>query len=306
MITEVKRSRPKSRTVVPELFRCSAAPARGLTVLAAADRRAIDAALAAVRDWAATRDDGPALDESALTMLAAVLYRTHVAPLRAELVEARAELDVARRAAAAAEAELTERRETERSARVRREMAAERRNPQLREQVRERDGDSCRYCGSDVTLSTEAGPATAALDQVAPDVAAGADNLVMACKPCRRRKGARTLDEAGMKLLPVPESPRVAELTTPTEADAAEVTEAHDLIPIANPRTGRRLLALPRADAVAWAEGILAQCRASERADDDEPRCPECGEPERLLKSGYVGHCGDNCGSAYYPAEVSA
>lgn len=29
--------------------------------------------------------------------------------------------------------------------------------------------------------------------------------------------------------------------------------------------------------------------------DVTEPRCPSCGEPERLLASGAVGHCGDAC-----------
>ncbi|HZN76054.1 MAG TPA: hypothetical protein VFC00_30860 [Micromonosporaceae bacterium] len=36
---------------------------------------------------------------------------------------------------------------------------------------------------------------------------------------------------------------------------------------------------------------------------DDEPRCPSCGEPERLLKAGTVGHAGDHKG---YPCEMAA
>lgn len=264
MITEAKRSR-RNGTVVPELFRCTPrTPSRGLTVLAATDRRAIDAALDAVRDWAATRDDGPALDESALTVLAATLFRQVVTPLRAELDQVRAEAEAAGRALAVAEAELNERREVERAARVRREMAAERRDKTLVEQVRLRDGDNCRFCGGEVAPAGPDGPATAVAVHVAPDIAAGVDNLVMACKPCRRRKGARTLVDAGMALLPVPDVPRVA---APEERPASPGEAPHDntaIVPITNPRTGRRLLALPRAEAVAWAEGILARCRADE------------------------------------------
>lgn len=264
MITEAKRSRPRSATPLPELFRCRTAPTRGLTVLSRADRQAIDAALSAVREWAATRDDGPELDESALTVLAAALVRQHIAPLRAELGRAVAELDQARAELDAASAELGERREVERAARVRKEMASERRNKVLREQARVRDGDNCRLCGCEVVQPGPDGPGTAVLDQVAPDVAAGIDNLMTVCKPCRRKRAGKTLEVAGMTLLPVPDAPRVAEVP-PVEATPGDRVE---LVPIANPRTGRRLLALPRAEAVAWAEGILARCRAGEDRPD--------------------------------------
>jgi hypothetical protein len=44
-----------------------------------------------------------------------------------------------------------------------------------------------------------------------------------------------------------------------------------------------------------------------QQADDDEPRCPTCGEPEWLLASGAVGHCGDehgnDCPTPVPPAE---
>lgn len=263
MITEAKRSRPRNGVPVAELFRCASQPPRGLTVPAAADRRAIDAALAAVRDWAATRE-GPELDEAPLFTLIAALYRQHIGPLRAELDQARAEADAVHSALAIAQAELTERREAERAARVRKEMAAERRDKALREQVRERDGDNCRVCGCEVVQPGPDGPGTAVLDQVAPDVAAGVDGLVMMCKACRRKRSGKTLDAAGMTLLSVPEAPRVAAAPEATaEADAVE-TEPADLVVIPNPRTGRRLLALSRADAVVWAEGILAQCRIDE------------------------------------------
>lgn len=247
----IAATRNRTRATQVELFRCTGTPPRGLTVLSRADRLAVDAALSAVRDWAVTRDGGPALDESALTMLAATLWREHVAPLRAELAAARAEVAAARDALAVANAELAERRETERAARVRREMAAERRNPQLRAEVRERDGDNCRLCGTD--LEADAG----VLDHLAPDLAAGLDNVVMACPSCRRKRKGRTVSDAGMTLLPVPDAHRFA--VPADEPDAV----GPGAVPIAikNPITGRRLIELPRAEAVAWAEGIIARCR---------------------------------------------
>jgi hypothetical protein len=65
--------------------------------------------------------------------------------------------------------------------------------------VYERDDYACRYCGSvDDSLS---------VDHVVPRCQGGgdgADNLVLACKPCNSRKGGRTPEQAGMVLRPAP------------------------------------------------------------------------------------------------------
>lgn len=60
-----------------------------------------------------------------------------------------------------------------------------------------RDGSRCRYCGSgqDPTV-----------DHVVPRCQGGgdgADNLVVACRPCNLRKSGRTPVQAGMTLLPI-------------------------------------------------------------------------------------------------------
>lgn len=65
--------------------------------------------------------------------------------------------------------------------------------------VFERDKHRCRYCGV-------AGSGLS-LDHVVPQSRGGANepwNLVTACGSCNSRKGARTPEEAGMALLPVP------------------------------------------------------------------------------------------------------
>ena len=60
--------------------------------------------------------------------------------------------------------------------------------------VFERDNGACRYCGS---------TSDPTIDHVVPRVRGGGDegeNLVVACRRCNSRKGARTPEEAGMVL----------------------------------------------------------------------------------------------------------
>jgi hypothetical protein len=57
-----------------------------------------------------------------------------------------------------------------------------------------RDRDQCRYCGSKTQLT---------FDHVIPRSRGGRttyDNLVLACRDCNQRKGARTPEQAGMPL----------------------------------------------------------------------------------------------------------
>jgi 5-methylcytosine-specific restriction endonuclease McrA len=82
------------------------------------------------------------------------------------------------------------------------------RDRELREAVRGRDGDCCRYCGIEVKWQDRKSPKGGVLDHVRPDLAAGADNLVVACRACNTRKGKRTPEAASMQLLPVPGHPR--------------------------------------------------------------------------------------------------
>lgn len=69
-----------------------------------------------------------------------------------------------------------------------------------REAVFRRDLGRCRYC--DTRLETNY-----AIDHVIPKSRGGSndlDNLVLTCKSCNSRKGARTPEEAGMSLRPIP------------------------------------------------------------------------------------------------------
>ena len=81
---------------------------------------------------------------------------------------------------------------------------AELRDGELIAAIRRRDRDRCRYCGADCNHADRRGAAGLVYDHVDPALAAGAANLVCACRSCNSRKGNRTPDAAGMTLLPPP------------------------------------------------------------------------------------------------------
>lgn len=65
-----------------------------------------------------------------------------------------------------------------------------------------RDGHACQYCGKSTPPLT--------IDHIVPRQRGGGDtweNLVIACLGCNNRKGNRTPDQAGMKLLSRPKAP---------------------------------------------------------------------------------------------------
>lgn len=76
------------------------------------------------------------------------------------------------------------------------------RDVSLREFIRTRDGDLCRYCGTQVAWQDRRGPTGGTYDHIDPRGSNTADNLVVACRRCNSAKGHRTPAEAGMRLLP--------------------------------------------------------------------------------------------------------
>jgi 5-methylcytosine-specific restriction endonuclease McrA len=89
---------------------------------------------------------------------------------------------------------------------VARAKAAELRDRELLAIVRKRDLGRCRYCAVAVVWADRRSSLGGVYDHVDPAIAAGAANLVVACRGCNSRKGHRTPDAAGMTLLPVPGS----------------------------------------------------------------------------------------------------
>ncbi|GIG69721.1 HNH endonuclease [Phytomonospora endophytica] len=88
---------------------------------------------------------------------------------------------------------------------VKNRQAAERDDRGLRRQLRERDGGMCRYCARETNPKDTRGATGQQFDHVDPHTAAGASNMVTACRECNQRKGQRTPGEAGMRLLTLAE-----------------------------------------------------------------------------------------------------
>ncbi len=75
-----------------------------------------------------------------------------------------------------------------------------------------RDDFTCQYCGTRLPMSQ------LNYDHVVPRARGGKtvwENIVMACYSCNDRKGAKTLEDSGMRLLSVPVRPRVLPMNEP-------------------------------------------------------------------------------------------
>lgn len=73
----------------------------------------------------------------------------------------------------------------------------------LRDLIKARDGDRCRYCGGPVDWSNRRGPNGATYDHVDPYGGNTLENVVVACHRCNSAKGNRTPEDVGMSLEPV-------------------------------------------------------------------------------------------------------
>jgi HNH endonuclease len=77
------------------------------------------------------------------------------------------------------------------------------RDSALRDAVRLRDRNLCRYCGIRVNWSDKRGPQGGTYDHVDPDGDNSLDNIVVACRRCNAKKRDRTPEQAGLSLIPV-------------------------------------------------------------------------------------------------------
>jgi 5-methylcytosine-specific restriction endonuclease McrA len=86
-----------------------------------------------------------------------------------------------------------------------------------------RDGFRCQYCGTKKEMRQ------LNYDHVVPRVRGGKTewgNIVTSCYGCNDRKGSRTPEEAGMKLLRKPFKPKSLPLTPVFRVDASEIPPA--------------------------------------------------------------------------------
>lgn len=85
-----------------------------------------------------------------------------------------------------------------------------------------RDRFRCQYCGERKTLKQ------LNYDHVIPRVQGGKtvwDNIVTSCYACNDRKGSRTPEQAGMKLLRKPQKPASLPVVPPIRLDEGDVPE---------------------------------------------------------------------------------
>ena len=110
------------------------------------------------------------------------------------------------------------------------------RNPELRQTIRDRDDDRCRYCAVVVDFADRRGLTGGTYDHVDPAEGNTAENLVVACRSCNSAKGSRTPEEAGMRLLPIKSesSSRLSSSATPFHEVEVEV-EVEVETPIGSP-----------------------------------------------------------------------
>lgn len=80
-----------------------------------------------------------------------------------------------------------------------------RRNRGLRDAIRYRDQDRCRYCGVAVDWSDRRSSCGGTYDHIDPEGDNSPDNIVVACRGCNIRKQDRTPEAAGMPLVAVQE-----------------------------------------------------------------------------------------------------
>lgn len=142
----------------------------------------------------------------------------------------------------------------------------------------------CRYCGNEVrrkdNRSEDRRPE---MDHVDPSRAAGVRNVVLSCRSCNRQKGARTPEQAGMKLLPSPR-PSADDIDTRSGAGPAAPGAAGHTT-----GSSRTSPAAPAAAASWPADNLLATLRDTtpQRASTGDaprpqqrPAAPDVDQPE--------------------------
>lgn len=108
------------------------------------------------------------------------------------------------------------------------------RDPELRDEIRQRDGDFCRYCRREVKFNDRRGAGGGTYDHVIPDGGTTLRNLVVCCRGCNARKGRRTPEEAGMPLLTPHSEPRSDLDQIPRSAPSPDPTRP-DPFPVVPP-----------------------------------------------------------------------
>ena len=128
----------------------------------------------------------------------------------------------------------------------------------LTRQVRQRDGDACRYCGGAVDWKNRKGPSGGTYDHVDPEGPNDLSNVVVACRRCNSTKARRLPEAADMVLRPLPV---MADKST-IDGRKISATVPYRTVPNQDIHTHS-----PRAPAGAWLEKLRSIDGWSERGE---------------------------------------
>lgn len=93
--------------------------------------------------------------------------------------------------------------------------------------VKQRDGDRCRYCGTVVDWKDKKGPTGGTYDHIDPNGPSTEENLVVCCRSCSSKKAGRKPEEAGMRLLPVPDPNQIRIKSAPNQDQIRNESESN-------------------------------------------------------------------------------
>lgn len=93
--------------------------------------------------------------------------------------------------------------------------------------VRERDGDHCRYCATDVNWTDRRGPSGGTYDHVDPRGPSTIENLVVACRSCNSAKGDKPLSRTKLSLTQVGPSSDLSPVKFSSAQGVKELTNSY-------------------------------------------------------------------------------
>ena len=174
-------------------------------------------------------------------------------------------------AKAEAEAEAAAEAEREKAARLKEadnRRHALLRDPVLKEAIRKRDRDLCRYCGVAVRWGKGQAADSGQYDPVDPGEPNSLGNLVTACRACGVAKGRRPLGVAGMVLLDAPAAGGSRHASEGAGSMTRSMTEPAANRPRA-PELGKRARLKPGRKPARHASGSMTEPPSRARADFD-------------------------------------
>lgn len=109
------------------------------------------------------------------------------------------------------------------------------RDPELIRRVRARDLDKCRFCGRQISWKNRRGSDGGTYVFISALGEKSAENVVVSCRECSERKGSRTPEQAGMRVLPVSSDAAAGLDRARNGLETGQIESSPDLAPGLNP-----------------------------------------------------------------------